>query len=121
MLEVNNFDRAEELLILLGAQKKSYQENKRELWTIGGVEVTIDEWPFLEPFVEIEGKSEDVVKKASEILGFDYQQAFFCSVTTLYHKKYGLSDAAINNGIPKITFDMENPFLSALQKAHPRF
>lgn len=111
LLEVNNFDRAEELLMLLGAPKKAYQENKRELWTLCGVEVTIDEWPFLEPFVEIEGESEDVVKKISETLGFDYKQALFCSVTTLYSKKYNLPDSVINNDVSKIVFDMENPFL----------
>ncbi|MBI3442409.1 MAG: class IV adenylate cyclase [Candidatus Sungbacteria bacterium] len=111
LLEVNNFDRAEELLTLLGAHKKAYQENKRELWMLNGVEVTIDEWPFLEPFVEIEGGSEDVVKKISGTLGFDYKQALFCSVTTLYSKKYNLPDSIINNDVPKIIFDMENPFL----------
>lgn len=111
LLEVNSFDRAEELLTLLGAPRKAYQENKRELWTLGDVEVTIDEWPFLEPFVEIEGGSEDMVKKTSKTLGFEYEQALFCSVTTLYSKKYNLPDSVINNDVPKIVFDMENPFL----------
>lgn len=114
LLEVNNFDQAEELLTLLGASKKAYQENTRELWMLDGVEVTIDEWPFLEPFVEIEGGSEDAVKKTSETLGFDYKQALFCSVTALYSKKYGLPDSVINNNIPKIVFDMENPFLQKI-------
>ena len=112
LLAVDNFEKADELLTLLGAPKKAYQENKRELWMINGVEITIDEWPFLEPFIEIEGLSEDIVKKTSEMLGFDYSKALFCSVTTLYSKKYGLPDATINNDIPKIVFDMENPFKS---------
>jgi len=112
LLEVNDFEKAEELLALLGAQKKAYQENKRELWTLNGVEITIDEWPFLEPFVEIEGNSEEVVKNVSEKLGFNYQDAIFGSVTTLYSKKYGILEKVINNDIPKIVFEMENPFIS---------
>lgn len=111
LVEVNDFGKAEELLTLLGAPKKAYQENKREMWTLNGVEITIDEWPFLEPFVEIEGNSEDSVKQTSESLGFDYDEALFCSVTTLYAQKYGLPEATINNEVPKIIFDMENPFL----------
>ncbi len=112
LLEVSSFENAEELLVLLGAHKTAYQENKRELWKFNGVEVTIDEWPFLEPFVEIEGDSEDAVKNASEKLGFDYKDAIFGSVTTLYSKKYAVAEKAINNEIPKIVFKMENPFMS---------
>ena len=111
LLEVNDFEKAEELLTLLAAQKKAYQENKRELWILNGVEITIDEWPFLEPFVEIEGDSENAVKQTSERLGFHYSAALFCSVTTLYGKKYNLPEATINNDVPRIVFDMENPFL----------
>jgi adenylate cyclase, class 2 len=109
-LRVDNFKEAEELLIFLGCDKKAYQENKRELWRINDVEVTIDEWPFLEPFVEVEGNSEEEVKQVSEKLGFLYQDALFCSVDTLYSKKYNIPKEVINNETPKIVFDMENHF-----------
>ena len=52
---VSDFDKTVLLLTSIGCQKKAYQENKRELWKLGQVEVTIDEWPFLDPYVEIEG------------------------------------------------------------------
>jgi len=110
-LKIDSLEKAEEFLILLGCQKKAYQENKRELWKIDGIEVTIDEWPFLEPFVEIEGDSEESVKNVAEKLGFDYKNALFCSIDTLYSKKYNLSEDVINNQTPKIVFDMKNPFI----------
>ena len=110
-LKIDNFKEAEEFLTILGCQKKAYQESKRELWKIVGVEITIDEWPFLEPFVEIEGESEESVKRIAEKLGFDYQKALFCSIDTLYSKKYNLSEDIINNQTPKIVFNMENPFV----------
>lgn len=75
------------------------------------VEITIDEWPFLEPFVEVEGKSEEAVKAVSEKIGFTYNDALFCAVGTLYSKKYNLDEDIINNKTPKIVFEMENPFL----------
>ena len=110
-LKIDNFKEAEEFLTILGCEKKAYQESKRELWKIDGIEVTIDEWPFLEPFVEIEGDSEESVKHIAEKLGFDYQKALFCSIDTLYSKKYDLSEDIINNQTPKIVFNMENPFI----------
>ena len=110
-LKIDSLEKAEEFLTILGCQKKAYQESKRELWKIAGAEVTIDEWPFLEPFVEIEGDSEESVKNIAEKLGFDYKDALFCSTDTIYSKKYNLSEDIINNQTPKIVFNMENPFI----------
>lgn len=109
-LQVDNFEEAKRLLELLGCKEKAFQESKRELWKLDDVEITIDEWPFLEPFVEIEGKSEKMVKSVAEKLGFDYKNAMFCAVGTLYSKKYNLPESVINNEVPKIIFDMKNPF-----------
>ena len=111
-LTINNFDNGVEFLKAIGCQVKAYQESKREIWQIGKTEICIDEWPFLEPFVEIEGESEEIIKEVSEKLSFDYTQALFCAVSLIYAKKYGVQEKIINNNIPKITFDMENPFLT---------
>jgi adenylate cyclase class 2 len=110
-LEINDFDSAVELLNLIGCHEKAYQENKRELWKLDNVEITIDKWPFLEPIIEIEGENEEAIKKVSEKLGFDYSKAKFCSATELYQEEYNLSAYKINNETPKITFEMENPFI----------
>ena len=110
-LKVDNFEEAVSLLTAIGCVQKSYQETKRELWLLDGVEVTIDEWPFLEPFVEVEGKSEAKVKVVATKLGFNWNQAKFCSVTNLYEEKYGVSKEVINNQTPKIFFEMKNPFV----------
>jgi len=109
-LIVDDFQSAKQLLEALGCQEKAYQENRRERWELEGVEITIDEWPFLEPFIEIESNSEEKVKSVAEKLGFDYSQAEFCAVGTLYAQKYNLPEDVINNQTPQITFDMENPF-----------
>ena len=109
-LIVDNFDEACKFLLNIGCIKSSYQENKRELWILDDVEITIDEWPFLEPFVEIEGKSEKEVKGVSKKLSFDYTKAKFCSIDTLYCDKYGIDKNFFNNKIPKIIFEMDNPF-----------
>ena len=109
-LEVNDFEKANQFLIALECKKKAYQENKRELWDLNGVEITIDEWPFLEPILEIEGKSERAVKSVCKKLKLDYSKALFCAIGAIYSKKYGISEYIINNKTPKIVFEMKNPF-----------
>jgi adenylate cyclase, class 2 len=108
-LTVDNFAAAQEFLKLVGCPQKSYQETKRELWRLNGVEITIDHWPFLEPLIEVEGRSEASVKKACEKLGFDYSQAVFCSADVLYENKYHWPIKKIVH-IPRLTFKMKNPF-----------
>lgn len=111
MLVVDDFEEARKFLLGIGCKEKAYQESKRELWKLNGVEITIDEWPFLEPFVEVEGESEEKVKEVSEKIGFDYNLAKFCAVDVLYSEKYGFDVDVINNQTPLILFDMENPFV----------
>ena len=110
-LEVNSQKEAEEFLKSIGCSQKALEENRREIWRMGDVEICLDEWPFLEPFVEIEGQSEKSVKKAAKKLGFDYKKARFCSADFLYAEKYDLPLEVINYQTPKILFKMKNPFI----------
>lgn len=109
-IKVDSFDKATSFLDELGCRRKAYQETKRERWELNGVEVVIDEWPFLEPFVEIEGKNEAEVKRTAERLGFEWEDALFCAVGTIYEMKYGVPKYEVNNNIPRLIFDMANPF-----------
>lgn len=120
-LKVDRFDNAVQFLEQIGCRQKAYQESKRETWELEGVEISIDEWPFLEPYLEIEGVSEEAVKRVSQKLGFDYKKAIFDSVDYLYHKKYGVSKKVINDLTPKIVFGEKNPFLKDPQDPMVKF
>lgn len=111
LLGIDSLEKADQLLQLIGCKRNAYQESKREIWEIDGVEVTIDEWPFLEPYIEIEGKSKDEVIKISNKLGYDFKDALFCSVDKIYSLKYGISEEIINKQTPELTFTMKNPFI----------
>lgn len=110
-IKVSDFEKTAAILENIGCVKKSFQETKREIWRMDGVEICLDEWPFLEPFIEIESDSEERVKKAAEKIGFDYKKAKFCSVDYLCAEKYGISLDKINNYTPEIIFNMKNPFI----------
>lgn len=113
---VDNYDKARQLLTEIGCVEKAYQETKREIWLLDDVEITVDEWPYLEPYVEIEGASEEAIKKVSGTLGFDYSQAVFGSADQVISKKYGVPEDAVNNEIPRIVFGEPNPYLAWLEK-----
>ncbi|MFH1456774.1 MAG: CYTH domain-containing protein [Patescibacteria group bacterium] len=110
-LEIDDFEKGRQILEEIGCKTVSFQESKRELWKLNEVEITIDEWPFLEPLVEIEGSNEKQVKKIAEKLNFDYSQAEFNSADAFYAKKYNLDLDFVNNKIPRIVFDEKNPFI----------
>lgn len=110
-LEVENYQNAVNFMHTFGCIEKAYQETKRELWLLDEVEITIDTWPFLEPIIEVEGKSEESVKLVSDKIGMDWGKAKFCGIDELYAEKYGITKHQVTDETPEILFEMENPFL----------
>jgi len=102
-LVVNDFGAAVAFFEACGIPAKAYQENMREVWVRNGVEVTIDTWPGLNPFVEIEGENEKVVREISKELGFDFKKAVFGSIDLVYEKELGIPAQTII-WLPEITF-----------------
>lgn len=102
---VNDFDATCELLADIGLVEQSYQETRRELWTLGNAEVTIDSWPWIPTFVEIEADSEDLLRSTAEQLALDWSQAMHGSVETAYQRYYDVTEAEID-AWPKITFEV---------------
>jgi len=101
---VNSFAQACDLLLGLGLNPSSYQENYRETWALGRCEVTIDTWPGLNPFVEIEGEDENSVRQVSEALGFAYEDGVFGSIDIIYAKKYAIPRKFITTA-KRLTFE----------------
>ncbi len=102
-LTVNSFDKASALFEACSIPEKAFQENKREVWKHGGVIATIDTWPGLDPFVEIEADSEADVREAARKLGFDFSQAVFGSIDLIYERELGIPAAEFTR-LPRITF-----------------
>jgi len=102
-LVVDNFDAACKFLESIGLKQKSYQETKRESWMLGDVDIEIDTWPWIPPFVELEGTSEQAIKDLAANLGLDWSKALHGSVETAYQSYYDFTEEEIDNW-PKITF-----------------
>lgn len=60
-ITVDDFDNTTEILLKTGLRNTSTQENLREVWRSGEVEICIDTWPGLRPYIEIEAPTEKQV------------------------------------------------------------
>jgi adenylate cyclase, class 2 len=113
-ITADSFDNAVKLLGALGLTQKSYQETRREVWVREGVEVTLDEWPALKPFCEIEAPDETTLRSAATALGFDWTTALYGAVGAVY-ERMGIPAKTINQA-PRVTFD-NVPDILALREA----
>lgn len=100
---VDDFGKACEFLECAGMPAKAFQENTRELWRRAGVEVALDTWPGLKPFIEIEAATETEVRKVSEELGFDFSHALFGSIDLVYEREIGILAHQFTK-LPEVTF-----------------
>lgn len=69
---------------LFGLTDKFYQENRRVQYRLDGVELDVDYWSQLEPYLEIEGDSWEVVDSMAEKLGFGLAEKKIFSTAQIY-------------------------------------
>jgi adenylate cyclase class 2 len=88
-IEVSDFEMTNLILEEMGYMHRNYQENTRTLYKIGDVEVSIDKWPMIPEYAEIEGKTEEEVKNVIEQLNVDYKITNL-DVSSIYEQIYGI-------------------------------
>lgn len=88
---VDNFDKTCEILTLLGLKKVRYVQNYREVFKLDDCLLMVDQWPALQPLVEIEGSSQEAVERVAKKLGFSLDHAMYGPTSRLYEQVYGLS------------------------------
>ncbi|MER6011054.1 class IV adenylate cyclase [Streptomyces bluensis] len=83
-VEVSDLEKTAELLKAVGLRQVRYQQNYREEWQLDGITYDFDTWPDLPTFLEVEGPSEETVRRAVANLGLDYTDARFGSIDLIY-------------------------------------
>ncbi len=105
-VEVSDFDKTVTIFSEAGWHYKTFQESKRETWTCDNTEVVIDEWPWLKPYIEIEGESEAEIKQVAEKLGLSWGDVLFGHIDALYEMQYGFQDGIRGViDLPEVRFD----------------
>ena len=108
-VEVSDFEKTIKILELSGIKFNRRQETLREEWTYKGAEITIDTWPGLSPYSEVETSSEEKVKEIAEELGFDWNKKIITAAAEVYSRVYSLPIEETLEKITNITFE-NNPF-----------
>lgn len=109
---VSDFDETIAILRAAGFPAGSFQESKRETWVHGAVEIVIDQWPWLNPYIEIESVSEAEVRTFSEKLGLSWEDAVFGDVMTAYRAEYPhLSEKDTVGSLAEVKFGAALPDL----------
>lgn len=109
MMIVDSFDAACEFLVSIGLEQKSYQETKREKWMLGTAEITIDTWPWIPTFLEVEAPTEDAVKNTAAALGLTWEDAVFGSAENAYQKRYYVTEEELDT-FPEYLFEKSCPW-----------
>lgn len=91
---VGDFAAANDLLGMLGFTPKSYQENRRTSFALGGVQLELDEWPRIPPYMEIEGATKGDVLRVAGLLGYGEDQLTGENTVKVY-ARYGIDLTAI--------------------------
>jgi adenylate cyclase, class 2 len=102
---VEDFETTRQVLISAGLTQTGYQENKRETWQMpDGTLVELETWPKLPSYLEIEGKSEEAVKHAASLLGFNWQDHIVQSNDHLYAKYFSMTQTEAFRLLADLTF-----------------
>ncbi len=107
---VDSYDETITILENIGFHIYSFQESRRESWQLNNVEIVLDEWPWLNPYIEIEGDDEISIRQVALQLGFDWKEAQFGSVDTAYRYQYpAMTDRDSVGDIAEVKFGSSKP------------
>ncbi|OGM32379.1 hypothetical protein A2962_01105 [Candidatus Woesebacteria bacterium RIFCSPLOWO2_01_FULL_39_61] len=114
-VEVSDFDKTIEILKLIGVEFNRIQETLREEWSFKGAQITIDTWPGLETYSEVEADSEENVRNVASDLGLNWENRIITAAAEVYAKVYDLGIDEVLEKISNITFK-NNPFKDLKRK-----
>lgn len=106
---VSDYDKTIRIFESMGFKFDRYQETLREVWHFQDAEITIDTWPGLEPYSEIEAGSEAQVKHIAEIIGFDWTKKIITACPEIFMEVYHLELEEVLDKVSNVTFE-NNPF-----------
>jgi adenylate cyclase, class 2 len=107
---VDSFEDTVSLLTAIGLEVVSIQESRRETWEYENCEIMLDEWPWLNPYIEIEGADEETIRDVSSKLGLDWSDAVFGDVMVVYRHQYPyLTDKQTIGTIKEVLFESTFP------------
>ena len=101
-IEVDDFDKTNQILEELGNKNRGFQQNKRTQYILNGVEIDLDRWPLIPEYLEIEGENEQAIYDCLSLLGISKDKIVTLDVSSIY-THYGYDGDNLTN----LNFEME--------------
>lgn len=98
---VSDFEETNQLLKIMGYTPRSFQENLRTRYYLDHIELDIDTWPLIPTYLEIEGNSEEDVKRVEKLLELNESKVTTMNCQDIYLEEYGIDI----NQIEELKFD----------------
>lgn len=109
-VEVSSYETTVEFFKTIGLNVESVQESRRESWKYKGCDIELDEWPWLKPYLEIEGPDEATLQDVAIELGFVWEAALHGGANEAYRREYpGITATDTVGNIPVMEFDSPLP------------
>lgn len=86
-IKTDNFEMANKLIEEMGYYRKKLAEKQRDSYSYQGMDIEIDEWPLLEPYIEIEGNNIDKIYELANLLGYSKEQTRVMNTEDVYLEK----------------------------------
>lgn len=86
---VSSFQDTNAILEKLGYTSRLYQENRRRSFELDGIQIEIDEWPMIPPYLEVEWQSVEEVENMVAKLDFTMSDTTAVDTEIVYNQ-YGL-------------------------------
>ncbi len=94
-ISIENFEETNQILESMGFARRSYQEKKRYQYRYLDAELDIDEWPMLEPYMEIEADDKKKIEEIIEKLDLKNYEIVSINTEELYKRK-GIDSRSMN-------------------------
>ena len=89
-IEVSDFEETNKILNQLGYTYRNRQENYRHTFTLDGAEISIDTWPKIKPYAEIEAESREDIDNILNKLNISKAQVTELDVCSIYKNFYNI-------------------------------
>lgn len=100
-IKVNDFEETNKLLNNIGLVKRNYQEKIRHSFQYKNASIEIDEWPLINPYLEIECDDEDLIDELINLLKINKENIVSKNTTQVYKDNgiiiHDIEDLKFNN------------------------
>jgi adenylate cyclase class 2 len=107
---VDSFDDTIAIFKAIGLTVHSLQESKRETWSFRDCEIMLDEWPWLNPYIEVEGPDSEALQHVALLLNLQWEEGVYGDVMVAYRNQYPhLQEHQTIGNMPEVLFSTPIP------------